>query len=360
MFRFNFSEEFIKRFSKYLSSAAYTDVPVFSKTEYWKHHSKQINVDVSKNEIIIDGKSGFYFPPLVDIKRHVGNRAIKLFKYPSRLIPFLKRKFSKKEIELLSHFDAFDKIMKHDPLADVKLSKYGINFKNLSGKPGSVASTEEMKKRCFLKHKYRLCGHLIRAHYFYNIINGYMDLPGCKSILEIGPGNGNLSSLLHNYAKSSTIVIVDLPETLCCSIIFLADLFPDAKILMPHETGKVDFKDYDFVFLTPSLVNSIADNSIDLAISTAAFQEMTHEQINEYFQLVQRCCRNNSHFFVSSRVEKIPSVSISHQEETAELPNRFSGYPWDVSNEVLIYEICRLTRLTQLDNCYIRLERIKK
>ena len=50
----------------------------------------------------------------------------------------------------------------------------------------------------------------------------------------------------------------------------------------------------------------------------------------------------------------------SYKKETHELPNRFSDYPWNPANDVLIYEIFRLMRLVQLDNYFIRLEQVKK
>ncbi|HIH13202.1 TPA: putative sugar O-methyltransferase [Candidatus Woesearchaeota archaeon] len=156
------------------------------------------------------------------------------------------------------------------------------------------------------------------------------------------------------------IICVDLPETLCLSMVFIADLFPEAQILMPHEIGSNEFNHYDFVFLTPKQIDMIEDNSIDLAINTYSFQEMTHKQIEEYFQLIQRSCKNNSYFFTSNRVEKTPCGPEGCEKETSEPPVRFSEYPWNHGNEALIYEICRLMRLVQLDNVYIRLEKIKK
>jgi len=104
----------------------------------------------------------------------------------------------------------------------------------------------------------------------------------------------------------------------------------------------------------------IEDNSIDLAINTYSFQEMTRKQIEEYFKLIHRCCKNNSYFFTANRVEKIPCGPDSYEKESFEIPNRFCEYPWNPDNKVLIYEICRLMRLVQLDNVYIRLEQIKK
>jgi hypothetical protein len=181
-----------------------------------------------------------------------------------------------------------------------------------------------------------------------------------RRILEIGAGNGNLLSLLYNIAKDSNIIDVDLPETLSHAMLYVSDLFPNARILMPHEVMSHNIDNFDFVFLTPKQIHMIGDNAVDLAINVSSFQEMTHKQIEEYFQLIQRCGKDSSYFLTSNRVEKIPGGPDIYEKETHEPPNRFSEYPWNLNNNVLIYEICRLCGLCQLGGIYIRLEQIKK
>ena len=249
--------------------------------------------------------------------------------------------------------------MNYDSISDPILSPYRIDFKKLKEKDGVIGSVAEMKEKFFAKDKLKLNPHVVMAYYFYNILQGYTDLANTRMILEIGAGSGNLAAVLHHVLNKSTIIIVDLPETICLSMTFLAELFPDAQMLMPHERRTEDFDHYDFIFMTPDQINELLDNSMDLAINSHSFQEMTKRQIEKYFQLIQRCCKSGGYFFTSNRVEKIPS-GPAMDKETLEPPQRFSDYPWVDSNEVILYEICRLTRLVQLDNVYIRLERIKK
>lgn len=87
---------------------------------------------------------------------------------------------------------------------------------------------------------------------------------------------------------------------------------------------------------------------------------MTPIQINEYFGLIQRASKNNSYFFTSNRVEKIPSGEGSFKKLTEAEPIRFSEFPWHSTNEVIFYEICRLFRLVKLDSMFNRLEKLKK
>ncbi len=354
--------DFVKRFRKYLSSKEYKSIPTYSKSEYWEHQSDIIDIHISDNKITMKGKSGFYFPQRKDVKKRVKSKIAKLIKEPFSLIPFIKRKIGTQESVMgrLNYFDAFDKVMNQYPIADPTLSINRINYKKLKEKPGVIASIDDMRQKFFANDKYELGPHIVKAYYYYCILYGYIDLTQTKTILEIGGGNGNLSSLLYSSINNCTIVSVDLPETLCFSIVFIVNLFPEARILLPNEEKLFDFNHYDFVFLTTEQTHLIKDNSIDLAINIDSFQEMTHKQIEVYFQLIQRCCNNNSYFFTSNRVEKIPCIPGDYQKETSEPPNRFSDYPWNPANDVLIYEINKLMRLVQLDNTYIRLEQVKK
>lgn len=353
--------EFVKRFSTYVSKIDEFEIPKFSKSEYWKYQSKLIKVDITENQITLDGSSGCYIPQKKGQQLKITNNLVKLARKPDKLITYMKRKNKRKKsaINLLNYSDAFDTVMQNDPIADLDLAPYRINFKKLREKPRTISSMSEMQQRFFAKDKYDLNPQMIEAYYLYNIMNYFLDTKKINTVLEIGAGNGNFASLMYHSFKPH-IIIVDLPETLCLSIPFITDLFPDAKILMPHESESYDQESYDFIFLTPDQIEKIKENSIDLIVNISSFQEMTREQIKIYFNLIQKCCKNKGYFLTKNRVEKIPGSPDIFQKETHEPVNRFSEYPWNSANDVMIYEICRLSRLVQLDDCYIRLEQIRK
>jgi len=361
MINYKFPPKFVDRFRAYLDSEEYSDINAHSKSEYWKHHSKTVVINISGNQISVDGRAGCYIPPEKGISG-LKNKFIRLVNDPSALVSLIKRKMGAYgcEIRLLSYFEAFDKVMSSDKLSNPELSPYRINFKKIKERPGAVVSMEDMNKIYFARDKYKITANIVHSYYLYNILNGYLDLTKKRRILEIGAGNGNLLSILHNASKNSNIIDVDLPETLAHAILYISDLFPDARILMPHETKPHNIDDFDFVFLTPMQIHMIEDIAVDLAINISSFQEMTHKQIEEYFQLIQRCGKNNSYFLTSNRVEKIPSGPDVYEKEALEPPNRFSEYPWSPNNNILVYEICRLCGLCQLGGIYIRLEQIKK
>ena len=132
-------------------------------------------------------------------------------------------------------------------------------------------------------------------------MRGFVGSESIKTVLEIGGGNGNFSSILHHDWAPVRVILMDLPETLAIAIPFLSNLFPHAKLLMPHEVKAHGLSDsFDFAFLTVHQMPILTDNSIDLATNFDSFQEMTHEQIQTYFKLVQRVCRNSGFFFSSN------------------------------------------------------------
>jgi putative sugar O-methyltransferase len=360
MVSYNFSKEFVDRFSGFVNSPEYQKTPDYAKTDYWEYHAGAINVHIDGNAISIDGKSGFYVAPPRSSVTILKNRAVRAVKSPAAIARFAAARIKPKagkNVRLMDYFHAFDAVMSQKPVAEVDITPDRIDFRSLSRRDGIVASIDEMKRVYFAGDKYRLNAQMVYSYYLANILHGYMDRKP-ETILEIGAGNGNLASLLH-YTYGSRVIIVDLPETLCLSIPHIASLFPEAKVLMPHESGSDSHGDYDFIFLTADQTDKIKDNSVDLAVCNAAFQEMTHRQIKEYFDLIQRTCLHGGYFLYGSRVEKIPAAFEGTDESDAPV-NRFSEYPWNPNNRILVYEICRLLRLVQLDNSYVRLEQIVK
>ena len=164
--------------------------------------------------------------------------------------------------------------------------------------------------------------------------------------------------------------MVDLPESIVNAFIFLSSVFPQAKIILPDafeassgilsESPSVGGITPTFVFLTPWQINLLPSDYFDLAVNTHSFQEMKHEQIDEYFSLIDRVSKSDGLFFCVNRVEKIPCNGNSYNEVQHEPPNRFYEYPWRSKNIRLIDEISRLHRVCAADDTAIRLEKVVK
>lgn len=124
-------------------------------------------------------------------------------------------------------------------------------------------------------------------------------------------------------------------------------------MLYPQDLSQgKDLNGHHFCFMLPDQTNILNNNSFDLAINNGSFQEMTSEQILEYFNLIYRVLQDEGIFSTVNRVEKCPSKKTK--------PIRFSEYPYTFPHEVLLNEVDRFMRLVQRDNCIHKIVRIIK
>ena len=344
MIKFKLNDQFKKRFENFLSSELFFNQPEHSKTDYWRYHSKQIKYSINKSTVTLMGKSGNYIPE----KKNSPTFFLKSAK------TFIKRLIGLEKSNKLSYQSAFEKIMNIE--SDNLFEKLKIDKKKIIAQ-----SFSECKKQ--FPFNYEVNEQIIKSYYHINILNSYIELSKTKFIAEIGAGNGNLMALLKYHFKTKCIINIDLPETLTLCIPFLENLFPDAQILLPNEIGqkisKNDLLSYDFIFLTPSQIDILEENLVELFINTDSFAEMNMSQIKEYINLIQKVSIKDSFFFCCNRLEK-KSNSVSEGQNFENMkPIKFSDYPF-LNNEILFSEICKFHSLVQKDLLYLRLEKIKK
>jgi len=384
MYKFKLASDIRGRLTKFIESDQFSSHIKCSKSAYWEHHADLLSVDVGEDSVSIAGAEGFYVPEPVSLlqginrkvwltisalsrvvkSKRVTRNIILVIKKPSRLI-LLFNYFITRKPGLLTSEKTFDAIMSCAQVSDPILSKFRINHLEMAKLKGVFLDSQMVKKHYSSWSGRAASDSIINHYYQQNIMRMYFDGHKNKlnTILDIGAGNGNLPSIFFHDWAPVRVIIVDLPETLAISIPYLSSQFPKAKIIMPHEVqvGILD-TDFDFAFLTVDQLDYIDDDSIDLAINCDSFQEMTHEQIAIYFKLIQRVTVESGIFFTTNRVEKIPVPNEinSYNTEQIEPPNRFFDYPWNDKNEILAFEIDRFIRLVQVDDSYIRIERIRK
>jgi hypothetical protein len=152
----------------------------------------------------------------------------------------------------------------------------------------------------------------VYAEHYHRMLSKYP----VSHYLEIGAGAGYLAARVYAASKAK-ITIVDLPEILPFSFLYLHHRFPDVDFALPGERSAT------FTFLTKG--SSVESQSVDLAVNTVSFQEMTPEEISRYFHLLRRVLRRSGVFFTANREEKIMNGSRI----------RFRDYPWRDSDEIL-------------------------
>lgn len=351
-----------RRLRAFLGSDLYRVRSTVAKSRYWTHHSGALHAHVDGESVRVSGSSGFYIAPSASLLRRALHRAARAASNPGRAAAWLlARVWPFAAPKLMSYERAFDAVMTHAPVSEPVLSHHLVNHLWLGRQPGVLASALAVKKH-YAAWSGRLASGNIICHYYYqNLLRGFIDVSKVGTVLEIGAGNGNFPAILFHDWAPVRIILVDLPETLAIAIPFLASLFPQARLALPNEIAQQGLPtQFDFAFLTVDQTASLEDDSVDLAINCHSFQEMTHAQIEAYFELVQRVCRDTGWFFSANRVEKVPSGQDAYTAEQQDAPNRMAEYPWHEANEVRIHQVSKLSRLVQLDAVAIRLERVRK
>jgi putative sugar O-methyltransferase len=352
-----------ERLLAFMSSEQFAIRSGTAKSDYWKYHSGQLQARVTGNGVEVGGESGFYVPQHRSLPRRAGRKLLRALREPSKAAEWLKRGVASAFAvpRLMSYPKAFDSVMSHAEVAMPILSPFLLNHRELARLPGAFASAAAVNRHYKAWSGYEASANIYNHYYYQNILLRFADRGRLRTVLEIGPGNGNFPSILYHDWSPIRVVLIDLPETLAVSIPYLSSLFPRARILMPHEVQTRDLLgEFDFAFLTVDQLHLLPDSSVDLAINCHSFQEMTQDQIGAYFTLIQRASRESGLFFTANRVEKIPCGPDAYSVEQSAPPNRMAEYPWNPDNETLVHEISRLSRLVQLDPISIRLERIRK
>ncbi len=112
-----------------------------------------------------------------------------------------------------------------------------------------------------------------------------------KVIFEVGGGFGGLAYLLMKAIScEARYIIVDLPESLAFSSVYLSVLFPDLdnQILDADESYTIKSTP-GFTFVPSALLENIElEEKIDIAVNTLSFAEMTAAQVRRYGNFISR------------------------------------------------------------------------
>lgn len=133
-------------------------------------------------------------------------------------------------------------------------------------------------------------------------------LDGPARVLELGAGCGHLARALRLLGHSRSHVILDLPETLCFSSMFLRLNFPDARVLLvtdEEQARSVAHENFDFVFVPTMFAEAIADVGFDLFVNTASMGEMKNQVIRQWMEFVQKRARPKALFTLNRYLNTI-------------------------------------------------------
>jgi SAM-dependent methyltransferase len=127
---------------------------------------------------------------------------------------------------------------------------------------------------------------VVRTLYFQNVLPALIGRRA--TVLEIGGGYGCLAYHLSRILENSTYVIVDLPETLLYSAVYLTIAAPQKRVLLWDRNFKnIAAEDFDFVLVPNYALDDLANLQFDCTVNVASFQELASEQLDTYLDFVR-------------------------------------------------------------------------
>jgi len=111
-----------------------------------------------------------------------------------------------------------------------------------------------------------------------------------RRVLELGAGTGNLARLFVHYFPGVRYVIIDLPDTLIYSFMYLRLNFPEARCRFIESAAPLSESDidaYDFLFCPVGLEEAFSGLQFDACVNTASLGEMRAEAVRYWFNFFQ-------------------------------------------------------------------------
>ncbi|MFC1811241.1 putative sugar O-methyltransferase [Thermodesulfobacteriota bacterium] len=136
-----------------------------------------------------------------------------------------------------------------------------------------------------------MCQNHIGNLYFSRVLD-YVRSKDSNRVLEIGSGYGGLAYFLWKILKPSGYYLVDLPESLAFSSVYLTLTGGlDGASGVVYDGSKSDLLNAPkngFVFLPNFLINDLSNtDKFDLVINTGSFGEMTKDQVVQYVDVIE-------------------------------------------------------------------------
>ena len=161
-----------------------------------------------------------------------------------------------------------------------------------------------------------------------------LDLASEKDpIAVIGDGFANMASLILANLPHSRVILVNLTKTLLVDLAFTFKAFPEAGIALVQDADDMaeamQRTDIRVIAVGADNARLLAGVPISLAVNIMSMMEMDPPVTKMYFDTLRQCPRKSTVFYCCNRVEKrLPDGTIT----------RFSGYPWDPDDEILVDE----------------------
>lgn len=161
-------------------------------------------------------------------------------------------------------------------------------------------------------------GKKFSANYIRNSANGYDIYNKLKNkkdlvILEIGGGMGLLSNILHQILDIKQYVLIDLPENLYLSSVYLQSTLNREASYVDDNTNRYDTP---IVSTIPKFIDNIG-LKYDLVVNVNSFGEMPLQIVREYLNFIKNNLKDDGYFYSQNRIHAVLNIDG---------PSRLSDY----------------------------------
>ena len=164
----------------------------------------------------------------------------------------------------------------------------GISLESLD--PSIQASPYSNPRISVSRHGRRLTPDFLRTVVLCLEIQERCRLPEHKfNVLELGAGYGGLARSLKLFHPGINYVIIDIPESLFFSSVFLRLNFPNSKFCYVTDPSCLNrpIGEYDFVFVPTMFAELLIGSNFTLFCNTASLGEMKNSVIRYWMDFVQ-------------------------------------------------------------------------
>lgn len=161
----------------------------------------------------------------------------------------------------------------------------------------------------FLK-KQLISQDLANAAIEYHSIMSNISKKEINSIMELGAGYGRTAYVFLKQFPEIKYFIVDIPPALYIAKKYLSNQFRKRKIFkyrnfLDYTKIKKEIGESNIIFLMPNQLELLPSKMVDLFINISSFQEMRFDQIQFYFNCIDRLVKK--YLYIKQwKVSKIP------------------------------------------------------
>lgn len=164
---------------------------------------------------------------------------------------------------------------------------------------------------------YSVTNRWIRYLYILNQILNKNLINGNDVWVDIGSFYGGLQGLVKKYRPESRIVMVDFHHQLLRSYIYLNEMYPDAKHILPNSIDNYsslsELPDGCFLYVPVNEFYKISDYKCQLISNFYSFGEMKREYFNNYYSC--NLLQESKHIYLVNRFVSSPFFEKTYDSD---------------------------------------------